>query len=548
MEFDYDFIVIGSGFGGSVSALRLSEKGYSVCVLEMGKRWTPNDFPKTNMSLRKFIWKPSLFMYGMQQLTLLKHAFIAHGCGVGGGSLIYANTLLVPPSHVFKDSRWPSKDDWEAKLSPHYEMAKRMLGAVEAKSLNATDEMLREVVSVDLGCGEQCFQKHTVSVFYGDKAGETVSDPFFSGEGPDCTGCIQCAECMSGCKRGSKNTLDRNYLYLAEKRGTKIMAERLATDIRALDGGGYEIDTECSTRKFRKDRHTLRCKGLVVSAGVLGTVKLLLECKERGSLPKLSDELGDYVRTNAEAFGVVTAYDRSADFSDGIAITSGVRASDGTHIEAVRWGKGHDFIGLQVTVLTGGGGAWPRWLRMLGNMIRRPHHVARMLWPFGWAKRSVVLMGMRTSNSYMRLKMRRGILGRSINSELVQGARFDPYMPVLHEVTERMAKKINGMPQSAIVEVLFNTCTTAHILGGATMGQSPEHGVCDEIGRVFGYDDMYICDGSLVPANLTVNPSLTITALSEHVMSHVAVKDGAKMRPVKLSSELAAQPQAALQS
>jgi cholesterol oxidase len=534
--FDFDYIVIGSGFGGSVSALRLSEKGYSVAVLEMGKRWEAKDFPKTNMNVRKFIWCPSLFMYGIQQFTLLKHMYIAHGCGVGGGSLVYANTLPVPPSEVFRDPRWPSDEDWEAKLTPYYDLAKAMLGAVPAKEINETDELLRDVVDEDLNGGESTFRRHTVSVFYSEKPGEGASDPYFAGEGPDRAGCIHCGECMSGCKHNAKNTLDKNYLYLAENRGAQIIPETKVIDIKPVEGGGYEITTEKSTAFVDKKRRTFRCRGIVVSASVLGTVKLLLECKRRGSLPRLSEEIGSYVRTNGEAFGAVMAKDTATDFSRGIAITSGVNAPDGTHIEAVRWGRGHDFIGLNSTVFSGGGPAWSRWLRWLGAAIRHPIHFLIVHQPRNWAHRSFVIMGMRPSKSHLRLGLARRFFRRGLKSELVAGETADTQMDVVREVTLRLAKKIHGIPQSVILDALFNRVSTAHILGGATMGRSENEGVCDSEGRVFGYENMYICDGSLVPANLTVNPSLTITALSEYVMANVPAKEGSETKPVALSA------------
>jgi len=533
MTYDYDYIIIGSGFGGSVSALRLSEKGYKVAVLEMGKRWSAENFPKTNLQLRKFLWMPRLFLYGMQQYTLLRHAYIAHGAGVGGGSLIYANTLPVPPSRVFKDSRWPTKEDWEAKLKPFYSLAKYMLGAVEAQQLHETDEVLRDVVDNEINHGKNTFVRHTVSVYYGDKPGQEDPDPFFNGEGPTRTGCIHCGECMSGCKHNAKNTLDKNYLYLAEKRGAEVIPETRVTDIRPLDGGGYEIHTECSTSVLKKPKRVFRSKGVVVSASVLGTVKLLLNCKERGSLPNLSDELGNYVRTNAEAFGTVVTPEGKMDHSKGIAITSGANTPDGTHVEAVRWGHGHDFLSTNMTIFLGDTPPPHRWLKWLKKIALHPIEFLKTLKIRGWAQNATVFMFMKPSDSYLRLKRGNPRFGPGVKSELGAGAAPETYMPVLDEVTKRLSKRLGGKPYSSAMDI-FNICTTAHILGGATMGESPEDGVCDPYGRVYGYDNMYICDGSIVPANLTVNPSLTITALSEYVMSNIPAKPGAAQKPVKL--------------
>src|SRR5581483_382329 len=316
--FDHEFVIIGSGFGGSVSALRLAEKGYSVLVLEQGKRWKAEDFPKTNWNLRRFIWMPRLLLHGFQQITLLRDVLVFHGAGVGGGSLVYANTLLVPPDAFFQDPKWSDLADWKAVLAPHYATAKRMLGVTEAAFLAETDEHLREVARA-MG-REHTFHKAHVGVFFGEP-GKTVPDPFFGGEGPERTGCTLCAGCMVGCRHGAKNTLDRNYLYLAEKKGVKIIPETHVTDIRPLEGGGYELATERSTSLVFKARRTLRAKNVVVSAGVLGTVKLLMACRDRGSLPALPGALGGYVRTNSEALIGIKSKDRKVDLSKGIAIS-----------------------------------------------------------------------------------------------------------------------------------------------------------------------------------------------------------------------------------
>ena len=529
MEYDYDFIVIGSGFGGSVSALRLSEKGYSVGVLEMGKRYTARDFPKTNWNLRKYLWLPQLMLHGIQQITLLKDVLIFHGAGVGGGSLVYANTLLVPPDEAFRDPRWPTDEDWQAKLAPHYQTARFMLGAVEAPEVFAADHLLKETVEEMTG-QEAPLHRHSVGVYFGE-ADREVEDPFFGGEGPARTGCILCGECMSGCKHDAKNTLDKNYLHLAEQRGCAIHPETRVTDVRPLDGGGYEIHTERSTALFAKRAKVYKARGVVFSASVLGTVKLLFQCKERGSLPELSDQLGSYVRTNSEAILAARAKDATVDYSHGIAITSGVHPDADTHVEVVRYGKGQDFMGSMMTLLTGGEGPWPRWLRWLGNMVRHPIRFLRATLPWGWARRSAIILVMQPVDSYMKLRMKNKPWGRTLDSELEEGQSVPTFMPLANELTARLAKKMNGTPQSLVLEVLGNTSSTAHILGGATMARNPAEGVCDARGRVFGYDDMYVADGSIVPANLGVNPSLTITALGEYVMSGIPDKPGAEPRP-----------------
>jgi cholesterol oxidase len=523
-QYDYDFIVVGSGFGGSVSAMRLTEKGYSVAVLEMGKRFQQDDFAKTTWDAKRYFWNPKLGLHGILQMTKLKHVFVAHGAGVGGGSLVYANTLITPKSRVFQEGNWPTEEDWEAKLAPFYAEARRMLGVVEAPRLYPTDLLLRDVVHEETGRGDT-FHRHTVGVYFGE-AGITVPDPFFGGEGPDRTGCIECGACMVGCRHGAKNTLDKNYLYFAEKKGAIIFPETKVTDIRPLPGGGYEVHTESSTARFRKQPRTFTARGVVMSASVLGTVELLAKCKQRGSLPKISDRLGDYVRTNSEAILGVTSYKKDINYGEGIAITSGIYSDEHTHIEAVRYGETADSMATLQTMLTGAGAPWPRWLRLMGNIVRQPVQFLHSLNPFGWAKRTAIILVMQPLDNHLRLRLKKGLTGKyKIDTELAPGQEVPSYMPQANHITKKLAEKMHGYPQSGVVEVLANTCTTAHILGGAIMGRTPEEGVCDEKGRVFGYENLYVADGSVVPANLGVNPSLTITALSEYIMSCVPEKN-----------------------
>ena len=520
-DFDYDFVIVGSGFGGSVSALRLSEKGYRVAVLEMGKRWKREDFPKTNWNLRKYFWKPWLGMYGILQMTLVKDAFFLHGAGVGGGSLVYANTLLVPPAKAFEDARWVGMD-WRAVLEPYYAEAKRMLGAVPSEVIVETDRMLKEIAE-DMGRGDT-FHKATVGVYFG-KAGETVPDPFFGGEGPARTGCILCGGCMVGCRHGAKNTLEENYLWFAEKKGTTIVPESRVVDVVPLEGGGYELTVEKSTGMFHA-RRTIRARGVVVSGGSYGTVNLLMRCKERGSLAKLSEQLGRFLRTNSEALLTVQSQKKGVDYSKGIAITSGVYIDDKTHIEIVRYPAGSDAMAPLVTVLTGGGGSIPRWLRWMGTVIRHPLQFLRTLIPFGWARKTAILLVMQPVDSHLRYKLRRPWywpFGKKLDSDRGDGPPVPVYIPVANLVAKKMAEKMGGgIPQSGTIEVLLNKASTAHILGGCPIGLTPEDGVVDPQSRAFGYDDLYVVDGSIIPANLGVNPSLTITAMAEHAMSHVA--------------------------
>ena len=527
--FDCDFAIIGSGFGGSVSALRLSEKGYSVSVLEMGKRWNTEDFPKTNWQLHKHLWRPAQGLYGILQLTVLRDVFILHGCGVGGGSLVYANTLLVPPEQAFSDPQWVGQD-WQKALHPHYDTALRMLGAIPSEVLVETDRMLKRVAD-DMGRGHT-FHRATVGVYFGQD-GVRVPDPFFGGEGPDRTGCTLCGGCMVGCRYGAKNTLDKNYLYLAEKRGAKVFPESRVLDVRALEGGGYELTIEKSTG-LRHPRRTMRARQVVMSAGSLGTVELLMKSRERGSLPHLSPALGSYVRTNSEALLGVRSRRDDVDYSRGIAITSGVYVDDKTHVECVRYSDGSDALAPLATVLTEGGAPWPRWMRWLGAIARDPASFLRTLVPLGAAKRGVVLLVMQPIDSHLRYVLRRSLawpFDKVLDTERGDAPPVPIYFPVAHEVARRMAEQMDGVPQSGIIEVLLDKATTAHILGGCPIGLTPETGVVDMHGQAYGHEGLYVVDGSIIPANLGVNPSLTITAMAEHAMSHVPAKAGATLRP-----------------
>jgi len=521
---DYDFIIIGSGFGGSVSALRLSEKGYTVGVLEMGKRYAQEDFPKTNREVRKFLWMPQLFCHGIQQITILRDVFILHGAGVGGGSLVYANTLLEPVEAFYKDPKWAGLKDWKAALAPHFQTAKRMLGAVEAQHLGKTEGYLRDCAE-QLGRGDH-FRRTTVGVYFGEPE-KTVPDPFFDGKGPERTGCKLCGACMVGCRHGAKNTLDRNYLYLAEKLGTEIIPETRVVDVVPRSGGGYDIVTECSTKFLGKGRKVYSARNVVFSAGVLGTVKLLYQCKERGSLPKLSRALGTYVRTNSEALVGIKSNNPDEDFSEGIAIAAGFFADDNTHIEAVRYNKGSDFMGLLATVMVGGGPPWPRPVRFLGTVLRHPINFVKMLNPIGWAKRSMVLLVMQDVDNSLQLRMRRRWwwpFSRKLDSDRGERSPVPTYIPLANQVAERIAKNIDGTTQGVLAEVLLDLSSTAHILGGCPIGVSRDEGVIDQHNRVFGYEGLFVVDGSMIPANLGVNPSLTITAMAEHAMGQIPAK------------------------
>jgi len=377
-----------------------------------------------------------------------------------------------------------------------------------------------------------------VAVFTGEPNVE-VPDPYFGGEGPPRVGCNYCGSCMTGCRVGAKNTLDKNYLYLAEKRGCTIVPETRVTDVRPMAGGGYELATERSTAWLLKRRRTLRVGGVVLAAGAIGTTRLLLECRAKGSLPDLSPALGDFVRTNSEALVGALAPTAETDFSHGMAITSGVDADEHTHMEIVRYGKGQDFMGTMVTHLTPGGPPWPRWLRWIASGLRHPIQALRAHDVRDWARRTIIILVMQPIGSWVRMRLAWRPWGRTLVSEFEGGSRPPTYLPIANRIATRLAEKVNGTPGNLLLEVLGNRSSTAHILGGAIMADDPSRGVCDAQGRVFGHDGLYVADGALVPSNLGVNPSLTITALAEHVMAGVEAK-AAGARIVSVEAKAAA--------
>jgi len=506
-----------------VSALRLGEKGYKVAVLERGKRYNKEDFPRTNWNLRKNFWMPRLGLYGIWNLTLLKHVFILHGTGVGGGSLNYCSQLLVPPDDVFEKPEW-GPGDWKEKLAPFYDRVKRMLGANPSPQVGKADKILAEIGQEIRG--EDTFHINDVAVFFGEPD-KTVPDPYFNGEGPAKAGCTFCGACMIGCPVGGKNTLDTNYLYLAEKKyGVEIFPETEVTGVRSLNGG-YEVQARKSTG-FRHPKKVFIARGIIFSGGVMGSVRLLMKCKDKGLLPNLSDRVGDFVRTNSEALVGVKAHDRHADYSDQISITSGIYPDEKTHVEVVRFNKGSDAMALLTALLTDGGGRIPRVVRFLGNALQHPVAFLKSLCPFGFGARTSILLVMQTEENHMRFDHRRRwwrLGGRSMNSALMPGAEKIPsYIPIANEIARRMAERIDGQPLSSWPEVLFDVPTTAHILGGAVMAETPDKGVVDFRGEVHGYPNLYVVDGSIVPANLGVNPSLTIAALAEYIMSQMPDK------------------------
>jgi cholesterol oxidase len=533
VAYDYDWIVVGSGFGGSVSALRLAEKGYSVGVLECGKRFGDDDFPKSTWDLRRYFWAPRIGLRGIFRLSTFKDVAVVSGCGVGGGSLGYANTLYVPPSPFFEDPQWADLEEWERALAPHYETAQRMLGVVVHEDDDDADQLLREF-GEEIGVGDT-YRKTPIGVFLGE-AGETVADPYFGGEGPERTGCTHCGRCMVGCPVGAKNTLVKNYLWFAERQGATVTPDRLVTDIRPLGAGdgseGYAVTSERSGMLRGRGRRTVTARGVVVAAGPLGTNKLLQRCRLGGSLPRISNRLGELVRTNSEMILAVTVpEDYPGDLTKRVAISSSIYPDPHTHIETVSYGHAGDSMSTLYTLLVGDGTRATRPLKLLAQILRHPIRFAKTLWPGGWSRRTIILLVMQTLDNAIALRPK---LKRS--GEVRLQTEQDPekpnptFIPVANEAAEWLAHRTGGVAQSSLTEALMNIPTTAHILGGAVIGHGPEDGVVDANQRVFGYENLLVCDGAAIPANVGVNPSLTITALAEHAMSKVPSKEGAEPR------------------
>jgi cholesterol oxidase len=523
-EFDYDWIVVGSGFGGSVSALRLAEKGYRVAVLECGKRFSDEDFPKSTWDIRRYFWAPRLGMRGIFRLSTFKDVAVVSGCGVGGGSLGYANTLYVPPTDFFEDPQWSDMEDWQQALEPHYAEAQRMLGVVVHENDDPADQLLREL-GEELGVADT-YQKTPIGVFLGEP-GKTVPDPYFGGEGPDRTGCTQCGRCMVGCPQNAKNTLVKNYLWFAEREGARILPDRTVTDIRPLgaeDGSeGYAVSSERSGMLPRRGRSTITARGVVVAAGPLGTNKLLQRCRLGGSLPRISARLGELVRTNSEMILAVTVpEDYPDDLTRRVAISSSIYPDPHTHIETVSYGHAGDSMSTLYTLLVGDGTRVTRPLKLLGQIVRHPVKFAKTVWPRGWSRRTIIILVMQTLDNAIALRPKLKRSGAVRLQTEQDPERPNPtFIPVANEAAEWLAKRTGGIAQSSLTEALINIPSTAHILGGAVIGHDPEDGVVDSRQHVFGYENLLVCDGAAIPANVGVNPSLTITALAEHAMSHV---------------------------
>jgi cholesterol oxidase len=531
METDFDFIVIGSGFGGSVSAHRLTEKGYRVAVMEMGRRWSAEDFPRTNWLLWRWIWRPRLALRGFFNLELFRHVVILHGCAVGGGSITYCATLLAPKDSIWENGSWANLAPWKTEMPPHFETAQRMLGVTENRILGPADRLLKQAADA-IGVGHTYYRTR-VGIYEApedEPGGQTHPDPYFGGTGPPRATCIACGGCMMGCRYNAKNSLDKNYLYFAEKHGARVFAETKVVDVACLNGkadgsDGYEVWTERSTAWLRKEPRRFTCRGVVFAGSALGSTDLLFRLKEKASLPAISSQLGHRVRTNAESLIGVRVPGSREDLSKGVSIGSGIHLDEYTHIEAVRYPKGSDAMGLLCTLLTSGRPGWTRILLMARNLtaalLRHPLRTVRCLHPFGWARESLILLCMQTLDGYIDMRLGRLWFWPFRKVLVTSGSRVPTFIPSANDFAHKIAQMIGGTPMSMITEILFNIPSTAHILGGCAMAGSPAQGVVDRQNRVFGYKNMYVCDGSVVGANLGVNPSLTICALTERAMSYI---------------------------
>lgn len=521
MDFDYDYIIVGSGFGGSVASLRLSEKGYRVLVIEQGKRWHPNNLPKSTWDFKNWLWEPLLGWKGFFALRFFRHAVVLHGNAVGGGSITYANTLLVPPDKVWQQGEWAGLYDWQKHMPHFFNIAKTMLGVTKNKIFGPADQKLHEMAKIINA--DDSFYATDVGIFFGSEGevqGKEYPDPYFSGKGPARKSCTGCGGCMVGCRFGAKNTLDLNYLYLAEKLGTQILDTTKVTDIQPLnsDGSkGYKILTH--TGRIFKSR------GVVVAASSLGSQELLFKVKDSGAMPRISDCLGTKVRTNAESLIGVRFPHSTEDLSKGIAIGSGIYIDENTHIEATRYPAGSNAMALLTTVLTHGRADWTRivtwFITLAREFFKSPIKLMRTLSPKNWAQECIIFLCMQTIDSTLTMKWQRSWYWPFRKKLVSHGKAIPTFIPAANAFADKSAKAFGGVAATSITEIFLNIPMTAHCLGGVPMGHSASEGVVDYRGQVFNYHNFIVCDGSVVSSNLGVNPSLTITALAEHMMSFI---------------------------
>jgi len=522
----YDYLIIGSGFGGSVSAMRLTEKGYSVLMLEKGRRFEDRDFAKTNWQFWKYLWLPALRAHGILQIGILKGAMVLHGAGVGGGSLGYANVLEVPAEATFATPAWNQNVKWGEALRPHYETARRMLGAARNPKLWTADFLLKDIAE-ERGMGHT-FRATDVGAYFGE-AGATVPDPYFGGAGPERAGCRHCGGCMVGCRYNAKNTLPKNYLYFAEKNGAKIVPESEAVDVRPLTdpSSGYEIAYRDSTKLFKRTTK-VRARNVIFAAGVMGTIKLLLRLREDGSLPNLSPRVGHMVRTNSEALLGSLARRSDVNYSEGVAISSIYNHDEITRVEPVRYPDGSSLMRFLAAPLIEKDIPVPaRVLKFIGWSLTHPVDFLKALLLPGWAHNTTILLVMQHADNRMRFRMGRSfftLFRRGMVADEEPGYKIHAQVEGSHELTRDFARRTNGIALGSIGENLLGLPTTAHILGGAPLGRDASEGVVDENFRVHNYEGLYVIDGSIMPANPGVNPSLTIAALAEYAMSKIPPK------------------------
>jgi cholesterol oxidase len=541
-RFDEDVVIVGSGFGGSVAALRLAEKGYRVRVYEAGRRFEDDDFAKTSWNLRRYLWAPMLGCYGVQRIHRLPHVMILAGAGVGGGSLNYANTLYQPGPAFFQDPQWRGIAEWESELSPHYATAKRMLGVVEHYPHTGPVERIMAGAADDLGVGST-FRRAPVGVWFG-KPGERTTDPFFGGEGPDRTGCTLCGNCMVGCRVGAKNTLMKNYLALAERRGVSIEALRTVSEVREFPGGGFAVTTQRSGAWFRHGRRTVTAEQVVLAGGTWGTQQLLHRMKASGALPRVSDALGRLTRTNSEALdgALATAVPESLELARGIAITTSFHVDDRTHVENVRYGPGSNLMGALATVLVPGDrGLGARLGSLVRQVLRSPVRQFRLGNLRRWSERGIIALVMQTADNSLTLSLRRRFGRLVMTSAQGHGEPNPSHLPQAHTAAAAIARRVeqeggvSAEARGSWPEV-FGIPLTAHFLGGAVISASPEGGVIDPYHRVWGHPGLHVVDGSAVPANPGVNPSLTITALAERALSYWPRRGADDRRPAQSTS------------
>lgn len=556
-EFDYDVLVIGSGFGGSVTALRLSEKGYRVGILEAGRRFGDDEFAKNSWHVRDYLFKPALGCYGIQRIDVLSDAVVLSGAGVGGGSLVYANTLYEPGDAFYADPRWGHITDWRDELAGCYDQAKRMLGVATYPRMTPSDKVMLQIAT-DLGVADT-FHAAQVGVCFdagpdaadGKPAapGAPVGDPYFGGAGPDRNACRHCGECMTGCRHNAKNTLVKNYLYLAEKLGATVHPLTTAVDVRRRFDGGYDVITRRTGSKVRRRRRTFTAEQVVFSAAALGTQRLLHRLRDRGSLPNISARLGELSRTNSEAILAVRARRDDVDYSEGVAITSSIHPDEHTHVEPCRYGHDSNLMGLLGTVLVDGlDGVQKgrgRWRTGLKELVRQRRDLRRLLNPRRWSQQTIPLLVMQTHDNSLTTFTRRGPLGRRMVTRQGLGEPNPTWIPVGHEVARRAAEHLDGIAGGAWAD-LADIPMTGHFIGGCVIGETATDGVVDPYHRLHGYPGLHVIDGSTITANLGVNPSLTITALAERATSLWPNKGQRDPRPPLGSSYIRVSPVAPL--